>query len=208
MSLKVIGTGVGRTGTYSLKLALNELGLGPCYHMEEVILQMPKHLPLWQAVVAGEADWNAIYENYSSAVDWPTATFYKELYAAYPQAKFVLTVRSPESWAASFGATISSLVAGKADAPPQMLEWLEMAQSVIESCGFTVGSSPEKLALDFARHTEAVKAAIPENQLLVFDVREGWAPLCEFLGLQAPSTPFPRTNNREEFWEKVKGAAN
>src|SRR5438552_1133407 len=102
MTLKIIGAGVGRTGTYSLRSAINQLGLGPSHHMEEVMQHMPVQLPLWQAAVKGKADWAAIYKGYASAVDWPTAGFVRELHKAYPEAKFILTVRSPESWAASF----------------------------------------------------------------------------------------------------------
>lgn len=208
MKLNVIGTGVGRTGTYSLKLALNELGLGPCYHMEEVIINMPKFLPQWQAAEAGNPNWNAIFEGYNSTVDWPTATYYSEMHATYPDAKFVLTVRSPESWAASFSETINALIARKNAAPPHMLEWLEMCENIIAKAGFTAGMKPEQLTKNFVAHNEAVKATIPAEKLLVFDVREGWAPLCAFLGLEAPSTPFPRSNSREEFWEKVKGTTS
>ena len=93
MSLKVIGAGVGRTGTYSLELAINRLGLGPCHHMEEVLHNMPVQVPLWSAAVAGEADWPQIYSGYPSAVDWPTACFFRELTIEYPSTKFVLTVR-------------------------------------------------------------------------------------------------------------------
>lgn len=106
MTLKVIGTGLGRTGTYSLRLALAELGLGPCYHMEEIILNMATYLPRWQAAVAGWPDWSSIFEGYNSAVDWPTASYYRELLATYPDAKFVHTTRSVESWVASFSGTI------------------------------------------------------------------------------------------------------
>ena len=95
MALKIIGTGVGRTGTYSLKQALTQLGLGPCHHMEEVMHHMPVQLPLWQAAVNGSADWVAIYQGYESAVDWPTAGFFRELGKTYPEAKFILSVRSP-----------------------------------------------------------------------------------------------------------------
>src|SRR5215216_2061299 len=102
MPLSVIGTGVGRTGTYSLKLALNQLGLGPCHHMEEVLLHMPVQVPLWAAAADGRPDWEAIYNGYRSGVDWPTAGFFRELRAAYPHARFVLTIRSPESWLQSF----------------------------------------------------------------------------------------------------------
>jgi hypothetical protein len=207
MSLKVIGTGLGRTGTYSLKLALNELGLGPCYHMEEVILNMPSFLPKWQEAVAGKPDWAAIYDGYPSAVDWPTASYFRELYAAFPRAKFVHTVRSPESWVASFSETIHKLLQTKDDAPPQMRDWLEMSAKAIAKAGIGASSTPEQLARIFETHTAEVKAAIPAQQLLIFEAKQGWAPLCEFLGTTVPTTDFPRTNNRQDFWEKVKGAA-
>lgn len=206
MQPKVIGTGVGRTGTYSLKLALEQLGFGPCYHMEEVMKHMPIHLPLWQAALAGSPNWESLFTGYGSAVDWPTSGFYRELYAAYPDAKFILTTRNPESWAASFGDTINMLIDGKENAPPPMWEWLDMARAVIERGGFQIGSSTEKFAADFDRHNQAVKEAIPESQLLVFEVAQGWDPLCKFLATESPDIPFPRSNNREEFWELVKGA--
>ncbi len=93
---------MGRTGTYSLKLALNQLGLGPTHHMEEVLINMPAQLPLWEAAADGHPDWSKIYAGYAAAVDWPTAGFYRELYAQYPAAKFILTHRSTESWVESF----------------------------------------------------------------------------------------------------------
>lgn len=175
--------------------------------MEEVIIHMPKFLPLWQAAQAGNPDWNAIFEGYNSTVDWPTATYYRGLHAAYPESKFVLTVRSPESWAASFGETINALIAHKDEAPTHMREWLDMCEDIIATAGFRANMNPEQLAEKFVAHNEAVKAAIPAEKLLVFDVRDGWAPLCDFVGLDAPDTPFPRSNGREEFWEKVKGPA-
>lgn len=207
MTLKVIGAGVGRTGTYSLKLALNQLGLGPCHHMEEVLFNMPAQLPLWQAAAAGNADWKAIYDGYSSAVDWPTAGFYRELHAEFPSAKFILTHRSPESWVASFSATIYKLVSEPEAVPEQMRPWLEMATAVIEKTGFPLGLDADGLAAAFQAHTEAVTSAIPESQLLLFQVKDGWAPLCAFLGVPAPDEPFPRTNDRSEFWDRVSGAA-
>ena len=120
MPLKIIGAGVGRTGTYSLKLAINQLGLGPCHHMEEVLSNMPAQVPLWAAAVNGRPDWEAVYNGYESAVDWPTAGFFRELSATYPTAKFVLTHRSPESWAQSFSQTIYKLMAEKENAPKEM----------------------------------------------------------------------------------------
>ena len=205
MTLKVIGAGVGRTGTYSLKLALNQLGFGPCHHMEEVLINMPVQTPLWMDAVRGRADWPAIFKGYNSAVDWPTAGFVRELYAAYPDAKFVLTHRSPESWTASFSATIYRLMAGRREAPKEMQAWLEMAVGVLGKTGFPDGLDEPALERAFVAHNEAVKATIPKEQLLVYEVKEGWGPLCEFLGVTAPAEPFPRTNDRGEFWDRVSG---
>ena len=108
--MQVIGAGVGRTGTYSLKLAVNQLGLGPCHHMEAVLLGISVQVPLWNDVLSGRPDWQAVYSGFESAVDWPTACFFRELGAAYPLAKFVLTTRDPEKWADSFAATIYKLI--------------------------------------------------------------------------------------------------
>lgn len=203
--MQVIGTGVGRTGTYSLKLAINQLGLGPCYHMEEVIHNMPQYVPLWSEALNGAADWQSIYDGYPSAVDWPTAGFFRELFAAYPSAKFVLTLRSPESWADSFGGTIYQLLAGRDQAPPEMRDWLEMSAGVIARTGFPDGLDRDALMEAFVAHNDAVRATIPPDRLLVFEARQGWGPLCEFLGVAAPDEPFPRSNHREEFWDRVSG---
>ncbi len=205
MELKVIGTGVGRTGTYSTKLALNELGFGPCHHMEEVLFNMPTQVPLWVNAVNGKPDWKAIYKGYKSTVDWPTAAFSRELSEAYPNAKFVHTVRSPESWVASFSETIYKLLANIAEAPKEMQDWLNMVVRVTEKTGFPGGLDTAGLINAFTAHTEAVKKAIPASNLLIFQVKDGWEPLCEFIGVPVPDKPFPRTNDRGEFWDKVSG---
>ncbi|MCB1955314.1 MAG: hypothetical protein KDG55_06535 [Rhodocyclaceae bacterium] len=205
MSLRVIGAGVGRTGTYSLKLALNQLGLGPTHHMEEVLHHMPVQVPLWSAAVDGQPDWPAIYRGYGSAVDWPTAGFFRELSRAFPDARFVLTVRSPESWAASFGETIYKLMASRNEAPPELQDWIGMAIRVVDRTGFPPGLNREGLMDAFVKHREAVQAAVPVDRLLVFEVKSGWGPLCAFLGLPEPQEAFPRTNDRAEFWDRVAG---
>jgi len=205
MGMNVIGAGVGRTGTYSLKLALNRLGVGPCHHMEEVLHHMPVQVPLWVDAVADKPDWATIYDGYSSAVDWPTACFFRELAAAFPSAKFVLTQRDPQRWADSFGATIYTLLAGRDEAPPEMHAWLDMASAVIARTGFPPGLDGDRLKQGFIAHNEAVRAAIPADRLLVFEVKQGWEPLCAFLDLPVPDEPFPRTNHREEFWDRVHG---
>ncbi|MBT8206833.1 MAG: hypothetical protein KJO18_01065 [Acidimicrobiia bacterium] len=205
MSMHVIGAGVGRTGTYSLKLAINHLGAGPCHHMEEVLHNRPVQVPLWSSALRGSPDWNAIYNGYASAVDWPTACFFRELLETYPSAKFVLTHRSPESWADSFGATIHTLISNIDQAPSEMRPWLEMAAGVIAKTGFPVGLDRDGLIEAFRAHNEAVRRTIPGDQLLVYQVSEGWEPLCEFLDAPVPSDPFPRTNHRAEFWDRVTG---
>jgi hypothetical protein len=203
--MKVIGAGVGRTGTYSLKLAINELGLGPCHHMEAVLHNMPTQVPLWSAALGGNADWSAIYDGFESAVDWPTAAFFRDLLKAFPDAKFILTERDPDNWADSFGATIYKLLAGRDEGPPEMKAWLEMANDTIAKTGFPAGLDRDQLANAFIAHNEAVKATIPAKQLLIYEVKQGWGPLCEFLGVPAPAGDFPRTNDRAEFWDRVTG---
>ena len=205
MPLKVIGAGVGRTGTYSLKLAINRLGLGPCHHMEEVLHNMPVQVPLWAAAVNGTPDWDRIYKGYESAVDWPTAGFFRELSAAYPSAKFILTTRTPESWAESFSETIYKALAGRDRAPPEQQAWLQMVVDVVSKTGFPAGLDVDGLMRAFSAHNDAVRAAIPAKQLLVYQVKDGWEPLCAFLGAPVPAEPFPRTNDRAEFWDRVSG---
>ena len=117
MAINIIGVGVGRTGTYTLKLAINQLGFGPCHHMEEVLKNMDVQVSFWSETLKGNTNWSSIYDGFNSAVDWPTAGFYRELIKEYPTAKFILTERSPESWADSFGSTIYKLVEGRDEAP-------------------------------------------------------------------------------------------
>ncbi|TMM54656.1 sulfotransferase family protein [Sulfitobacter sabulilitoris] len=203
MALKVIGAGLGRTGTYSLRIALNQLGFGPCFHMEDVARNLPVQLPLWQAALAGHADWDAIYDGFNSAVDWPTARFYRELNTAYPDAKFVLGDRDPVSWADSFGETIYKLISDRETAPEQFHAWLDMSAETIRQSGIPMGTDRDGLAAAFSAHVEKVQETIPQERLLLFRAKDGWAPLCAFLGVPVPDDPFPRTNNRSEFWDLI-----
>jgi Sulfotransferase domain len=205
MTLRVIGVGVGRTGTYSLKLAINQLGLGPCHHMEEVLHNQAVQVPLWSAAVKGHPDWEAIYKGYESAVDWPTARFFRELSVAYPAAKFVLTLRSPERWVESFSETIYKLIAGRDSVPEGMRAWFDMAVGVIGKTGFPAGLDAAGLIEAFTAHNDAVQATIPARQLLLYQVKDGWGPLCAFLDKSVPADPFPRSNDRGEFWDRVSG---
>ncbi len=206
MTLSVIGVGVGRTGTYSLKLALEALGLGPCHHMEAVLHDLNGQVPLWVSAAGGKADWPSIYKGFNSAVDWPTATYFRELRAAYPKAKFILSVRSFESWAESYSETIFAGLSGRNDAPPERHAWLDMVIDVSAKAGFSLGLDKAGLARAFEAHIHAVKAAIPADQLLVYEVKQGWEPLCAFLGVPVPDKPFPRSNDREEFIARFRKA--
>jgi hypothetical protein len=207
MSLKVIGAGLGRTGTYSLKLAITQLGFGPCHHMEEVAKNLSVQLPLWQAALKGHADWPAIYDGFNSAVDWPTARFFRELNAAYPEARFILGCRDPQTWAESFGETIYRLITQADQAPEHLREWLDMASEVIQQTGVPMGTDLDGLKAAFVDHLEAVQAEIPAERLLVYQVKDGWEPLCSFLGVPVPNEPFPRSNNRSEFWDLVESVS-
>ncbi len=204
--MQVFGLGLGRTGTYSLKTALEQLQLGPCHHMERVAQQIPIQVPLWNELLINPTNFEAVYEGMQSAVDWPTAGFYKELYKIYPKAKFILTHRSKESWAESYGSTIYKLLSDRDNAPPPVKEWHNMVVKVMEKSGFSMGLDFDALAERYEAHNKAVRDLIPPEQLLVYEVKEGWEPLCKFLNVETPAMPFPHTNNREEFWELVKAA--
>lgn len=199
--MQVFGAGVGRTGTMSLRTALQQLGLGPCHHMDAVLQDVERQVPLWESVLAGSPDWSAVYNGQQSAVDWPTASFYKELHTVYPNAKFVLTHRDPNTWVESFTETIMTALGGRNEAPPELHRWMDMVLGVIAKAGFIPGMSHDEMAAGFVAHNEAVKAAIPRAQLLEFQVKEGWSPLCDFLGVNVPEGDFPRTNDRKQFWD-------
>ncbi len=204
MTLRVICAGVGRTGTYSMKLALDQLGFGPCHHMEEVDETSADEVALWMAAAQGRADWAVNYAGFNSAADWPTAAFWRELAEAYPEAKVILTVRDPEAWCTSFSNTIYPLIESASEAEPERRPFLDMVAAVVTKTGFRVPSTREEVMEAFLRHVAAVKATIPAERLLVFDVREGWGPLCRYLGVPVPATDFPRTNNTAEFWKSTQ----
>ena len=201
MTLRVVGAGFGRTGTYSLKLALEQLGLGPCHHMCEV-RQNPDQPPYWQALARGEAPhWDAVFAGYAACVDWPAARFWREIAAHYPDAKVVLSVRPAEAWIDSVHATIY----------PVMRDWAkleagavrdtrEMANELIVEQTFDGRLDDRDHAMTvFRAHTQEVQRAIAPERLLTYEASQGWQPLCRFLGVPVPDTPFPRRNTTEEF---------
>lgn len=201
MELKVIGAGFGRTGTLSLKLALDQLGFGPCYHMAE-LFSHPEHAPLWLALAEGKTrDWSRALEGYHSVVDWPTTYFWREFAAAYPKAKVILTERDTDAWFKSADRTIfQAMKQGlPADADEIHRAQIAMAKYIVADLTFHNDVSEAHAKEIYRRHNEEVKRTIAADRLLVFDGAQGWAPLCAFLGVPVPSTPYPNTNTTEEF---------
>jgi len=198
MPLKVIGSGLGRTGTLSLKLALEQLGFGPCHHMIEVFMH-PESMPLWVAAGAGKPDWDAIFADYQSMVDYPGCKFWRQLMDHYPEAKVIHSVRDPERWFDSTQATIFSPQSPAANPPEPLRAFFDM---VMSEFGDRLHDRDFMVA-HFKRHTEEVLAAVPKERLLVFEAAHGWGPLCAFLGVPQPDTPFPRENSREDFQARM-----
>lgn len=194
MTLKVIGSGFGRTGTLSLKGALETLGFAPCYHMVEVF-KNPPAFDWWYE--AGQdpqnADWARIFAGYDATVDWPNATYYRELAAAYPEAKVVHTERDADDWFESTQATIFKN--GFAGEGP----FLRMARKVIGELFDQRLNDRETCIAVYNAHNRQVRETIPAERLLVYHVSDGWGPLCDFLGVPVPSEPVPKVNSREEF---------
>jgi hypothetical protein len=199
MPLSVIGAGLGRTGTMSLKLALDRLGFGPCYHMVEVF-KNPKASGYWEAAADGRpVDWEEVFAGYRSTVDWPSATFYKQLANAYPEAKVILTLRDPETWFASTQATIFS----RPIRDDTEDDWQRMVLKVISDLFDRRMTDKAKLIEVYQRHNEEVRRTIPQERLLVYEVADGWEPLCRFLDAEVPNDPMPRANSTDEFRQNL-----
>jgi len=193
MVLTVFGVGLGRTGTDSLKKALEILGFGPCYHMFEVLADQ-KRVDQWVSLSQGETpDWDNIFDGYHSSVDWPAAHYWREIAAHFPDAKIVLSVRDPEHWFKSMSNTILPVLSSGTDPNslgnqlfvPQVFEGnIEDRNHIIEI---------------FNRHNASVQAAFGPERLLTFELGAGWAPLCAFLGVDVPDVPYPSGNSTDEF---------
>ena len=197
MTLSVIGAGFGRTATASMRLALEQLGFGPCHHMHEVIAN-PEQQRQWRAIAAGaEANWDEVFTGYRSAVDWPSAFFWMELSEHYPHAKIVLTLRSPESWYASMEKTIFKTLRAGGDRDSVGIKLI--AERVF---GGRLDDRDHAISI-FEKNTADVQAAFGEDRLLTYHIGDGWEPLCRFLNRPVPDTPYPRTNSAEDFPAKL-----
>lgn len=202
MSLSVIGAGFGRTGTASMKRALELLGLGPCHHMKEVA--SPAQTDYWLAAAAGQQmAWEQVFEDYGCCVDWPAAFFWRELSAYYPDAKILLTVRDSESWYKSMQNTIFNVLQAKPEAftVAARLIGKGLFEERFDDKDFVIGL--------YEQNTRDVQAAFSSDRLLTYELGCGWEPLCCFLGVPVPDAAFPCSNTTEEFQsdvrEKMKG---
>ena len=209
MPLKVIGAGLGRTGTLSLKQALEELGFDPCYHMVEVF-KHPEHVAVWDLASKGEkVDWEKLFEGYRSAVDWPSCEYFEQQMRIWPDAKVILSVRDPERWYQSALQTIftvNNVFSGRlAVFAPKMKPLMAMINRTIWEGKFQGRFEEKDFAIGvFNAHNERVKEVVPVEKLLVFDVKEGWEPLCAFLGVPVPEgKPFPHVNDSREFRSRI-----
>jgi len=217
--LKVIGAGFGRTGTESLQLALQKLGFDPCYHMKDVLFVKSHHVYIWKNITVNKqlpADWDVIFKGYKAAVDFPAAFYYKELMQAYPDAKVILSVRSSsEEWWKSFSATILDTFRNPGITIflqwiPFLAPWsksfrpmvLAMLKNVFHASVHEL--TKEQAIKVYSDWITEVQATVPKDKLLVFNVKEGWQPLCDFLGVPVPNEPFPRVNDTKTFRFRVK----
>jgi len=202
MSLRVIGAGVGRTGTHSLKLALEHLLEGPCYHMVEVF-ERPDDIPQWHGVAEGRnPDWHELLAGYVAAVDWPAAACWSELAAANPDALVLLSVRDPDDWWRSADRTIFVHCRQPPPPDPVIEAQLAMATDLIADRFFDDARAfddRELAVAAFERWNDHVRATVPAERLVEWRPGDGWDPLCAALGVPVPAEPYPHTNTTEEF---------
>lgn len=206
MGLKVIGSGFGRTGTMSTKMALEQLGFGPCHHMTEV-MGHPAQPALWKTHAAGEdMDWAEVFRDYNAQVDFPGATVWHELSVAFPDAKVIHTERPEEDWWASYSVTIGKFFQHRKNLPlpPPIADVFETMDKLIVD-GIMGGFDKDSAISAYRRNNEKVRATIPADRLLVFTPSDGWDPLCAFLGVDVPKGDFPRSHARDEFWAHFGG---
>ena len=215
MSIELIGAGLPRTGTLTQKVALEQLGLGSCYHWVDVLADLDSQVPLWNRALDGEAVWEEVFAGLGATADWPGGYFYRELMDFYPDAKVLLSVREPESWERSFRSTIVDMCYGESlirllssarrEIDPRWRTYLELVHRMFwgEQGTFAAGHSPAELIEQAKAHDEAVKRTVPPERLLVWKVTDGWEPLCEFLEVDVPAVPLPHVNDRDTFLERV-----
>src|SRR6185312_2264415 len=196
MAVKVVGAGVGRTGTHSLKLALEQLLGGRCHHMVEIIADPPQAVAWTDAVEGRDVDWQRVLDGYAAIVDWPGASFWREISDANPDALVLLSTRDPEAWYRSAANTIFNPIEA---APPGLEEWFGATMPKLFETRFSADLGNAAAMIDAVeRHNAEVRAGVPPEQLLEWTVADGWEPLCVRLGVAVPDEPFPLTNTTSE----------
>ncbi|HZU73967.1 MAG TPA: sulfotransferase [Acidimicrobiales bacterium] len=199
MALRVVGAGLGRTGTHSLKLALEQLLDGPCYHMTE-LFPRPQHIPVWHQAMKGQpVDWDALFEGFKATVDWPGAAVWDQLHDAYPDAVVLLSVReSAEVWWNSFSQTILAVMQRGAPGGQPDDPWFAMSETMMEQFS-PDGLDRGPVLAAYHAHNERVRASVPSGRLVEWEPGQGWGPLCAGLGLPEPENPFPHVNTTDDF---------
>lgn len=199
--LQIIGAGLGRTGTHSLALALERLGFGRCYHVLE-LAKNPDHIDIWNRAVDGESvDWDALFQDYRAAVEWPAIACLPQLIQHYPQAKIILTLRDPEVWYESANTTIfNALELSRNNPNPEQKGQGALVRRMILDNMFSSRYRDKAYAIEvYQQHNRNVIEMTPAHRLLQYQVTEGWGPLCHFLEKPIPDEPFPRVNDRADF---------
>jgi hypothetical protein len=196
--LRVIGAGLGRTGTHSLKLALERLLGAPCYHMAEVF-RRPQDIPIWHAAAKGErVDWRALFADYAAAVDWPPAAYWSQIADEFPDAIILLSTRDADGWWKSASNTILATYQ-RGPRPDDNPGWRPMITDMFSNT-FTPGFLDEATAkAAFDRHNADVRKRAPASRLVEWRATDGWGPLCAALGVPVPDEPFPVSNTSEQF---------
>jgi choline dehydrogenase-like flavoprotein len=210
--MKLIGAGLPRTGTLTQKVALEMLGLAPCYHMVNVFADM-EQVAGWRQALEGRPDWDQLLGSQQCAVDWPASFFYRELMDVYPHAKVLLSVRDPERWEQSMRHTIWDTLFGDSfiyhlsssatKVSPAWRSYIDLMTEMWERAGVTAAARAGEMSAALERHTEAVKRTVPAERLLVWEPCDGWEPLCDFLGIDVPSAPFPHMNDTDTYRHRL-----
>lgn len=203
MALEIIGAGYGRTGTYSLKAALERLGYGPCHHMSEVIGE-PRQIQLWAGVADGHPEYDRIFSGFRAAVDFPVSAYWQEVLAVTPGARVILSYRDAEDWYESFSQTILPLIIDRDAWPVEARPWFQMLERVVIGKALGGRTDREGILAAYRANEAAVRGLEADGKALVFSVRDGWDTLCRFLGAEVPDEPFPKTNARADFFASVK----
>jgi Sulfotransferase domain len=199
MALRVVGAGLGRTGTASLKTALEELLDRRCYHMYE-LMQRPQDGPAWASAVQGEpVDWNALLHEYAATVDWPAAAYWKQIHAWSPEALVLLSSRdSPETWWASMERTIVEALNQQPEDAEQA-RGREMVREMMRSTFTPEWNDRDAMIAAYERHNEEVRRVVPAGQLIEWKVGDGWEPICAGLEVPVPQNSFPHENTTADF---------